>query len=108
MTIMDRAVEEFIQRIKETQEYRDYQIQKVNIEQIPELKQQVDEFRERNFEIQSESDGDILFDEIDQFESEFEGLLKDTKVNDFLESELAYCRMIQDFTAKITAGLDFD
>lgn len=108
MTIMDRAVEEFILRIKETQEYRDYQIQKDSIEQIPELKKQVDEFRERNFEIQSYTDGERLFDEIDRFESEFEGLLRDTKVYDFLESELAYCRMIQDFTAKITAGLDFD
>ena len=104
MDNFEKETEEFIGKLYETDICREYFRQKENIRQYPELKQQIDEFRRRNYKLQNETDSVALFDEIDRFEQEYAEFRKNPIVNDFLAAELAYCRMYQEISDKIAVA----
>lgn len=104
MDNFEKETEEFIGKLYETDICREYFRQKENIRQYPELKQQIDEFRRRNYKLQNETDSAALFDEIDRFEQEYAEFRKNPVVNDFLAAELAYCRMYQEISDKIAVA----
>lgn len=85
-------------------------MQKEQVKQYPGLKQRIDDYRKKNYRLQNEMDSDALFDEIDRFEREYEDFRKNPVVSDFLAAELAFCRMCQEITEKISIALaeDFD
>ena len=72
--------------------------QKERMKQYPELKVQIDEFRKRNYKLQNEADSATLFDEIDRFEREYEEFRENPLVSQYLEAELAFCRMYQEIS----------
>lgn len=78
--------------------------------QYPELKGRIDEFRKRSYLLQNSTDADRLFDEIDRFEKEFEEFRKNSIVDRFLASELAFCRMYQEIDIMLSEEFarDFD
>lgn len=110
MNDFERETEGFIQKLYETETCREYFRQKEYVEQYPELKAQIDEFRQRNYRLQNETDSNILFDEIDRFEREYEEFRKNPIVSDFLAAELAFCRMYQEINDKIAIAFakEFD
>lgn len=102
---------DYIEKIRENSICVKYFEQKELVTtQYPELKRQIDEFRQRNFRLQNETDSDRLFDEIDRFEREYEEFRKNPVVSDFLEAELAFCRMFQEIQSTIgeAFAIDFD
>lgn len=103
-----RAVDIFVESIKETDTYKNYCIQLQKIKQQPEKYEKVNEFRKRNFELQNSAQTDDLFEKIDAFEKEYEKFREDAVVDDFLRAELAFCRMMQEVDILITEKLDFE
>lgn len=105
-----RDVEEemlrYIDAIKATEEYQEYEHQKERVRQYPELKAQIDEYRRRNFEMQMS--GDNVFERIERFEQEYAGFRENPVVADFLAAELAFCRMMQELNIEITESLNFE
>lgn len=95
MSDFDKEMENFIQKVYESDICREYFRQKEYIKQYPELKKQIDNFRQRNYQLQNETDSSILFDEMDRFEQEYEEFRKNPIVSDFLAAELAFCRLYQ-------------
>ena len=93
MNELDSAVSAYITAIKSTETYRNYAAERDKVRQYPELKAQIDDFRKRNYELQSNRDTD--FHKIDQFEKDYEDFRENPLVDDFLDAELAFCRMIQ-------------
>lgn len=108
MNDLSTAAEFFIDAIKNTESYRNYLTQKEKIEKFPELKNRIDEFRIRTFELQNLSTSDELFDKIDEFEVEYERFRENPVVDAFLSAEISFCRMMQEANWKITEALDFD
>lgn len=110
MNDFERETEGFIQKLYETETCREYFRQREYMKQYPELKAQIDEFRQRNYRLQNETDSNILFDEIDRFEREYEEFRKNPVVSDFLAAELAFCRMYQEINDKIAIAFakEFD
>lgn len=106
MRNMEEAVQEFVGAIKATQEYEDYTSEKNKVKQFPELKGQIDEYRRRNFEMQSSSD--TAFESMEQFEKEYAAFMEIPMVADFLAAELAFCRLMQEVNLKVTESLDFE
>lgn len=102
------AVDTFIDAIKNTEIYQKYLEQLQKIKQYPEKYARVNEFRQRNYELQNSEQTDDLFDKIDAFEKEYEKFREDALVDDFLRAELALCRMMQKIDAMITEKLDFE
>ncbi len=110
MIDFEMETENFVEKIRQTGVCQEYFRQKEKVKQYPDLKRRIDEFRKRNYRIQTEMDSDALFDEIDRFEKEYEEFRKNPIVSDFLAAELAFCRMYQEITEKISVDFaeDFD
>lgn len=106
MNSLDRATDYFIEAILASEIYRNYRIELEKVRRVPELKEQIDEFRKRNFELQLNMDTD--FEKLDRFEKEYENFREDPMVADFLAAELDLCRMMQRINLRITAELKFE
>lgn len=106
MENVDIAVERLIGAIIDSDAYKEYDLQRHRVNQDPGLKAQIDDYRCRNYELQTSNDN--AFDKIDQFEKEYAGFRENPMVSDFLAAELAFCRMMQDINIKITEAVNFE
>lgn len=103
---MEQTLQIYIDKLLESEEYLEYVKQKERVLQIPGLKSQIDEFRKRNYEMQTSRD--LVFERIEFFEREYADFLDDPMVADFLEAELAFCRRLQGHYGMIMEAIDFD
>lgn len=108
MNELNNATESFIKSIKATQIYQDYICQKEKISKFPSIKEKIDEFRVRSYELQNSNAPNELFDKIDEFEKQYQEFKENPIVEAFLEAEVSFCRMMQDANWKITEALEFD
>lgn len=102
---LDETVGLLLEAILQCEEYLAYRAELEKVRQFPELKEQIDEFRKRNYVLQTSAD--IDFDKLDRFEKEYEDFRSNPLVSDFLAAELAFCRRMQGIENRVTAGLDF-
>lgn len=102
---LDSAVNGLITAILGCEEYLAYRAELDKVLQNPELKSEIDNYRRRNYELQTSAD--IDFDKLDRFEKEYENFRSDPLVSDFLAAELAFCKRMQEIETSITARLDF-
>lgn len=72
MLEIQKELDQFILTIKNTQVYKEYQLQKSKVKENPDLKRQLDQFRMRNYELQTKHCPDNLYDEMDCFQREYE------------------------------------
>ena len=103
---VNQAVEQMVQAIRNTDAYLEYQKQLARVKEQPELKRQIDEFRTRNFELQTSKDTN--FDKLDQFTRENDAFRENPLVSDFLAAELAFCRMMQEIGLYVTGQIHFE
>ena len=101
-----QAVEQMVQAIRNTDAYLEYQKQLARVKEQSELKRQIDEFRTRNFELQTSKDTNL--DKLDQFTRENEAFRENPLVSDFLAAELAFCRMMQEIGLYVTDQMHFE
>lgn len=106
MNNLDYAVDGLIAAILESDVYRVYREELEKVKQVPGLKEQIDEFRRRNYELQSSADND--FEKLDCIEKEYEDFRANPLVADFLAAELDLCRTMQNIDMRITAELKFE
>lgn len=106
MNNIDNATDEFIAALLATDVYTNYRQELEKVKREPGLKEQIDDFRKRNYEFQSSTDND--FSKLDRFEKEYENFRANPLVADFLAAELDLCRMMQRINIRITAGLNFE
>ena len=102
------GIDALVAAIKGTKEYQEYEFQKEKIKRIPELKALIDDFRMKNFELQNSPQNDNLMEAVERFQREYESFMENPLVADFLQAELAFCRLMQDVNASITAAIDFE
>ncbi|MCR5279260.1 MAG: YlbF family regulator [Lachnospiraceae bacterium] len=92
---------------KSTVEYNDYRILLDRIKEEPRLYDRVLEYRRKNFNIlQDDIEDDIA--QMDDLVNEYDDLLGNPLVNDFITAEAAFCKMVRDFTTSVTDELEFD
>ena len=108
---MDEQLEEIVtglvERVKESQEYREYRRMHEIIHQDPDKERAVNEYRRQIFELQKRRDVD-LFTEADRLEREFAPLRAEPYVNQSLDAELAICRIVQHINYSLMSEMDFD
>ena len=105
---VNQAVEQMVQAIRNTDAYMEYRRQLGRIKEQPELKAQIDRFRQENFELQNSVQSDELFDRTDEFSRRLEEFRKNPLVDAFLNAELDFCRMIQEINGKIVEAVNFE
>ena len=102
------AAKKFAAIIQETDTYKEYYNQREKVKKQPELYDKVNEFRQKNFDLQNESDSEDLFDRMEAFDQEYAKFRENPLVDDFLRAELAFCRMMQEVEILLAAEIDFE
>ena len=105
---IEEATKKFAAYIQESDTYKEYFYQREKIKKQPELYEKVNEYRQKNFDLQNESDSEDLFDRMEAFEREYAKFRENPLVEDFLRAELAFCRMMQNINVWLTAEIDFE
>lgn len=93
--------------LKSTPEYKEFRRLLDEIKKDPSLYERVNELRAKNFRIQM-SDSEDALDELDALTNEYEDVINMELTTEFLEAEVAFCRLVQDFYASVTEGLEFN
>ncbi len=97
----------FAQEVKQSEIYQEYERQLSKIKEQPELYGKVNEFRQKNFDIQNSEPPESMMERMEELEQEYAWLRENALVEDFLQAELAFCRMMQEIDALIVKELDF-
>ena len=70
------------------------------------LKKEIDEYRTKNFRLQTNKD--TTMKDIELFEEEYTDFIQNPFVADFLSAEVGFCRLMQKINIQITAALNFE
>lgn len=96
------------QTIKESDEYTQYLVTLQRVKENQELYQAMNSFRRRNFELQSYDDGVNRYLEIHNLALEYEKVLRNPIVNEFLIAEQMISRKMEKVYETIVEDLEFD
>jgi cell fate (sporulation/competence/biofilm development) regulator YlbF (YheA/YmcA/DUF963 family) len=96
------------QVIKDSEEYQRYQTARKAVADNPELYQAMNTFRRRNCELQSYDDGINRYDEIRNLSVEYDKVLRNPAVNEFLIAEQILSRKLAEVFDVIADGLELD
>ena len=105
---VQKALEQLAQAIKDSDIYREYRRQSEKVDNTGDMREKIDEYRVRNFELQNSVQTEDLLDKLDAFEREYEKFREDPLVEEFLDAELAFCRMMQELDVKLAEAMDFE
>lgn len=105
--IVSKYTDEFIEKLKTTDEYISYRDQINMIQRIPNLMNQINDYREENFKLQNRYEGEELYDKIEELQNRYDSLLNDSNATVFLHAESSLVRMMQEINFRIMEGLDF-
>ena len=106
---MNRAIEmakELNQVVRGRVEYRTYQEAAYRLQQNPELFAKYNEFRRRNHDLQFREDADVLYDEVFQLVREYDTILQDSLVHEFILAEQRFCLMMQEVYNSVSDDLN--
>lgn len=93
--------------IKQSEEYKQYINTKKVLYEHEDLCRQLGEFRRKNYDLQN-LQGVNPFDEMRALVAEYDTLLHNSIVSDFLQAEQKICKMMQRVFTSLTEGLEFD
>lgn len=96
------------QMIKDSEEYNRYQAAKKRVMDDKELYQAMNAFRRRNYELQSFNDGINRYQEIHDLLAEYEKVLRNPLVSEFLTTEQILSRKMAEVYEVIADGLELD
>lgn len=103
---IEKSLQQLIADILSSDTYHAYDVQLNRVKAQPELKEQIDAYRYRNLQLQT--DEHTTFEQIDSFEREYAGFRENPLVADFLAAELAFCRLLQDINRRLTEAMNFE
>lgn len=105
---MEEALKNLVDVIKASEEYRRYQSIRTRVHNLPELEQQIHDFRHRNYLLQNSQGEADLYDETDRMEQEYRTFRKNPIVKEYLSAENAFCRVVQQINWTLIEELDFE
>lgn len=105
MSDLDRAMEELIQVIKTSDEYRDYQEAREVLSGDEEKYEKTNLYRKQCYQFQTR---ETPMTEITYLTGFREELTKDQDIEHFILAENALCKMIQKINYRIVDGIDFE
>lgn len=103
-----RLSEELNKALLESREYQKYVSTSRAVKAEPELYQAMNNYRRRNRQIQMYASDETIFDETNQVLSEYDAILKNEVVAEFLAAEQKLVRMLQQVYVNLGSHLEFD
>ncbi len=103
---IEANMQALIRAVKHSQEYLNFKTAEQELSVDPQLKQRVDKFRLHNFESQGQATEPQIFDIMDELSHESEELHKIPLAHNYLQAELALCRLLQNISRELVHELD--
>lgn len=100
--------EELNRALLDSAEYRQYVNTSRAIKEQPELYHMMNDYRKRNRHVQMYASEDTIFDETNQLLVEYDSVVKNEKVAEFLAAEQKLLRMLQQVYANVERHMEFD
>lgn len=101
-------IDGFADDLKRTPEYTDYKMKRELLRWYPERWKMANNYRRERFFLQESVGGDELFERMDEFERNNSHIHRDRLIEDYLNAELAVCRLLQDMHVRVFAAIDID
>lgn len=108
MDEITRCTRELLEALKKSEAYQAFRDASRKLEDKPELKAQIDDFRRHNYLLQNSSDSEDIFEKMASFEKKYENLRKNPLVNEYLRTELQICRIVQRCAMEIMTSVDLE
>ena len=105
---VQEALGQLAQAIRDSEIYREYRRQSERVDNAGNMREKIDEYRIRNGERQKSAYTEDLLDKMEALEREDEKFREDPLVEEFLDAELAFCRMMQEIDVKLAEAVDFE
>lgn len=100
-------VKELRQMILDSEEYRNFDLYRRVLQEVPEIFEQVNQFRSENFQLQLS--GEIQNKEkAEEIVEKYQELFNNSLVTPFLNAELVLCKMLQDVNEMLVDEIDLD
>ncbi|MDY3918814.1 MAG: YlbF family regulator [Candidatus Limivivens sp.] len=108
MDEIKRCTEALVEAIRNSETCHSYMEARDAINADPELRRTVNEFRKRTYEIQNSEDPDNIYEKLEKLEQDFYVVRKNELMNQYLQTELAMCRILQSINQRLVGSVDFD
>lgn len=108
MNQIEEALGYLLEAVKNSEEYIRFQNIQEKVHKLPELEQQINGFRQKNYLLQNSHGTLDLYEQTDQMEQEYRKFRKNPIVEEYLEAECAICRIVQQINWTIIEELDFE
>ena len=108
MSEIDDEVKSLIEAVMKSKTYMEYDRQRNLLNENPELKQQVNTYRQEIFALQNDKNDSNIERRMDEFADRYADFLEDTRVSAFLDAENNLCKMMQELTDKVVSSLNFE
>lgn len=94
--------------IRNSEEYRRYRDTSERLKQNTDLYNRFNEFRRRNYDLQFSEGDSNLYDEVFNLVKEYEAVLQDSYVNDFLAAEQRLNALMREMYVILAEDLELD
>lgn len=108
MPTIKEGLDDFIRVFGESEEFKRYQAAHCQVQQYPEKYKSLQEFRKKNYLMQNSKETLDLYSESERLMKEYQDLYYDPVVREFLDAEVAVCRIVQMVNREIITCLDFE
>lgn len=96
------------EKIRDSEEYKYYIETARRLKEESELYQRYNEFRKKNYELQYSEGDSNLYDEVFNLSREYDTILQDSRVNDFILAEQRFCAMMREVYRILSKELEMD
>ncbi len=107
MLEFDKETKEFVAQLKQSHIYLEYLTAKEEAIKDENLWNRIMDYRRNRFDMSSILNGREIYDRIEIFERDYADLYDNEIARNYLDAELALCRLLQDISLSLVADLDF-
>lgn len=102
------ALEQLVDAIQSSEIYTEFRRMSELVDQSGDMRTKINEYRARTFALQNSEQTEDLLDRMDAHEREYEKFRDNSLVDEYLNAELAFCRMIQEIEVRLAEAVDFE
>lgn len=108
MLAVRKSLDDLIVSLENCDDFKKYKVACTQVRMHPEKEQRLQEFRKRNYLLQNSREPVDLFEESDRLEREYADVFRDPMLQEFLNAEVAVCRIVQQVNREMINCLDFE
>lgn len=102
------VIREFVNRMKESDEFCSYREAASELALYPIWKSRVQELRKKNYQLQNSGKETDLYVALERLQEEYKDIYSNAVTANFLNAEVAVCRIIQQLNEELIDSLDFE